>query len=142
MYSIRYTQAGVGTNGSMTWWGYIISSSSRLPLCQPPDGDLAKLQAWWIGAYKLNVLLYLHTFAYITQPNFEGEWFAGADDTMKIQFAYLAILAAAAGVKSQQAYDQCNWDLACVMPNYDCGPGYAPFPVPLADCYLCCVIGY
>jgi hypothetical protein len=61
---------------------------------------------------------------------------------MKIQFAYLAILSTAAGVKAQQAYGDCDWDLACVPPNYDCGPGYAPYPITPIDCYLYCITSY
>jgi hypothetical protein len=61
---------------------------------------------------------------------------------MKIQFAYLAILFAATGVKSQSEEEMCKMDLACIPPNYDCGQGYTRVWVPLTDCKMCCVTGW
>jgi hypothetical protein len=61
---------------------------------------------------------------------------------MKIQFAYLAILFAVTGVKSQTEEEMCKWNPPCAPPNYDCGQGYTRMWIPLVDCEMCCVTGW
>jgi hypothetical protein len=59
-------------------------------------------------------------------------------DTMKIQFAYLAILAAAAGVKPAIAHGSCVDLCYDVESSADCEKDYAPFWSDTENCYLCC----
>ncbi|KAG2745750.1 hypothetical protein P692DRAFT_20836675 [Suillus brevipes Sb2] len=57
---------------------------------------------------------------------------------MKIQFAYLAVLAAAVGVKAAVAYGPCIDLCYDVAATADCGTDYAPFWQPTEQCYYCC----
>jgi len=62
------------------------------------------------------------------------------EDTMKTQFAYLAILAVAAGVKPAIAHGSCIDICYQVEKTADCGKDYAPYWSDAEDCYLCCGI--
>jgi len=57
---------------------------------------------------------------------------------MKIQLAYLTILAAAAGVKPAIAHGSCIDLCYLVASTADCGKDYAPYWSDEKQCYICC----
>lgn len=59
---------------------------------------------------------------------------------MKIQFAYLAILAVAAGVKPVIAHGSCIDICYEIAKTADCGNNYAAYWSAVKGCYLCCGI--